>query len=217
MDRPLALTNRPKPDVMDPEAVAADLEAVVPTIWRALEVGTLRARDFFEERDLGVDSFLFPNLVRYEAKLFLVDAGQEVFETEILSNNGLIMRHLEYQLRLLKSDNGELPTPGQSRRKQAYYSQQLEFFAPIADEPVEMVNLVVLWDVDSHFNLSELTLVYPKSGGQTKASVSAFWKLPLEHPVTTLAQETEPSSADSDDDFGFERRRPSEARNRTQA
>lgn len=208
MDKPTALEARPRPrpDVMDPKAVEADLKAVVPIIWAALEVGTLKAREYFDEKGLEVDSFLFPNLVRFEAKLHLLAAGQDVFETEILSNNGLVMRHLEYQLRLLKSDHGELPTPGHSRRKQAYYSQQLEFFAPLADEPVEMVNLVVLWDVDSNWNLSGLDLVYPKSGGHTKASVSSFWDIPLEHPVISLDSASVTTVDVSDDEFGFERK-----------
>jgi hypothetical protein len=157
------------------------------------------------------------SFVRYEAKLHLLQAGQDVFETEILSNNGLVMRHLEYQLRLLKSDNGHLPTPGHSRRKQAYYSQQMEFFAPMADEPVDMVNLVVLWDVDAHWSLSGLELVYPKSGGDTKASVSAFWEIPLDHPVITLERPTEAVAEEPDDDFGLERRTRPEARDQDQA
>lgn len=201
---------------MDPNAVVADLKAVVPIMWAALEVGTLRSREYFDGRGLDVDSFLFPNIVRFEAKLHLIAAGEDVFETEILSNNGLVMRHLEYQLRLLKSDNGELPTPGRSKRKQAYYSQQLEFFAPLVGEPLETVNLVVLWDVDSNWNLSCLELVYPKSGGHTKASVSAFWDIPLEHPAVTLDTANRPTIENPDDDFGFERK-PSKARDRDHA
>src|SRR6476619_7135194 len=55
------------------------------------------ARAFFEERGLQVDSFLFPSLVRYEAKLlFGTPKAQAVgYKLAVLSNNGLqlIYRH----------------------------------------------------------------------------------------------------------------------------
>jgi hypothetical protein len=175
------------PTIPAPEETLAQLTPLIIPLYRSLEASVQEARGFFDDREETVDSYLFPCLVRYHAKLLLEEAGQTAdYELDDLANNGLYLRFGGYQIRILKSDNGKLPVPGTSRPKQEFYSQQLEFdFMPAeTGEPTRsLLNLVVLWDVSGLRNLEKLTLVCPKAGSTTRDSVEQHWEIQIPHPA----------------------------------
>src|SRR4029453_6126771 len=75
-------------------------------------------------------------VVRYQAKRALAQLGHaaqeedEAYAFQTLPNNGLSLSyhgdHL-YVLRILKAPEGQLPAPGASRARQAFWYQQLLF------------------------------------------------------------------------------------------
>ena len=93
--------------------------------------------------------------------------------------------------RVLKADEGDVPIPGPSERKQKFYSQaQLVFPFMAGEEEVgesPEVNFIVLWDVPpgSYSNLA-LVLVCPKAGGTTRDSVEIYWGQTLPHPADEM-------------------------------
>ena len=83
------------------------------------------------------------------------------------------------RFRILKSDNGSLPAPGPSQKRQQFYAQQGTLFPEDknGDESKELprANLVLHWVPDEEYNLSRVSLACPISGGITRASVRSEW------------------------------------------
>jgi hypothetical protein len=105
------------------------------------------------------------------------EAEEVEYEPEYLSNLGLAVGTDGLRIRILKSDHGTLPTPGPSKKRQQFYSQQGSLFPPPAtgEEPVSAVNLVLHWSPTDEYELDRVYLACPKAGGITRASVEAHW------------------------------------------
>ncbi len=188
-------------NIPDAEKVFNDLYELFPVVNAALEHGTFQAREFFQNQNKTINKSLAPNLVRYYAKMMLQGDGREVFEEDgkfyinQIPNNGLCIIHHQYWIRILKSAKGELPTPGQSKTKQRFYSQEQYLFKFPSSEEIkkENVNLLLLWETDSHYNLRNLTLACPKAGNTTTESVEIYWhrEIPnsILHAVPTYGNE----------------------------
>ncbi len=168
-----------------PEAVVDDLQALVPVLFTAVEAGTQEAALFFEERDEPIDPYLFPNMVRWRARRELERAEIDAVEDEEcsvdprLANNGILIKHRGYTLRLLKAgDNGDVPPPGPSKPRQSFYNQPL-----FGD--TEFVNLVVVWTYRRDTRAVELELTCPKSA-DAYSNVSLHFRIVLEHPAIAL-------------------------------
>src|SRR5207253_3219343 len=124
-------------NIPDPQNVLAELSELVPVVYSALDYGALKAREFFEREDENhrMDRALGPNLVRYFTRKALERVGQDVqdeqdFELEPVPNNGLCLTFGRYRIRVLKSDAGDLPVPGHSKSRQAFYQQTTFTFTP---------------------------------------------------------------------------------------
>ena len=183
------------------EKVFNDLSESFPVVYSALGHGTFKAKEFFENQDNDenkiINKFLAPNLVRYYAKMMLKREGREVFEEDDkfqinqIPNNGLCYIHDQYLIRILKSFKGELPTPGQSESRQKFYSQQQTFkFSLSEGTKNEYINLLLLWDVDSHYNLTSLSLACPKAGNTTVESVKTHWHCEIPNSLLLCATST---------------------------
>jgi hypothetical protein len=201
----------PSLNVPSPEEVQKDLELILPTIHTALEHGTLKAREFFEreDQDNQIDRYLAPNLVRYWAKRYLRNAGLQVseeqaeFNMQQLPNNGLCLSFGHYRLRILKSDDGDPPVPGDSVSRQNFYHQiSIAYVTEDGAEVQENVtNLLILWDIDRLYNLTGLSLAYPKSGKDTKASVQVHWHVPITHPAFAFTVDAESQPVNEEDNL----------------
>src|SRR6267142_4168191 len=170
-------------------------EIPAPThVLQALEWATQQTRAYFEAEGVPVDRHLAPSLVRYQAKRSLARLGHDAQEEEgeayafqTRPNNGLSLSYrgdLLYVLRILKALEGQLPVPGASRARQAFWHQQLlfDYDAPSAAQLRPSLNLLVLWEADAAYTLRRLSLVCPKVGGLTRESVAAYWTIEIPHP-----------------------------------
>src|SRR5712692_6616441 len=114
----------------EPEALAM-LSGVHPEIHKGLEHGAFESRAYFEEKQAPIERSLESMLVRYHAKLYLQKRFPEVhFDNLSLCGISLLCRNLDWRgknasvrLRLWKSSDRELPSPGDSRQKKIYYTQ----------------------------------------------------------------------------------------------
>jgi hypothetical protein len=188
------------PEIPAPERVLRALTPVWPPMYTALEWATQQTRAYFEAEGAPIDRHLAPSLVRYQAKRYLARLGHDAQEDEgeayafqTLPNNGLSLSYrgdLLYVLRILKALEGQLPAPGASRARQAFWHQQLifDYAVPSAAELRPSLNLLVLWETDAAYTLRRLSLVCPKVGALTRESVAAYWMIEIPHPTVARAQ-----------------------------
>lgn len=185
------------PIEQDPDLTVARLAPLAPVLYKALEVGTIEAHGYFADRKQRVDSYLFPCLVRYHAKMILDDAGHRTQEFEFdrrnLANNGLELWFGDYRVRILKARNGLLPSPGTSRTKQQFYHQ-----LPLMDQSIESMNLLVLWD-HTPTGLAQLTVCRPARPFRYDETPEYLWIRPLRNPAfKSPAAETHVADEDLD-------------------
>ena len=181
------------PEIPAPAHVLHALAPLWPPLYTALEWATQQTRAYFDAEGAPLDRHLAPSLVRYQAKRQLARLGHaaqeddEAYAFQTLPNNGLSLSYrgdLLYVLRILKALEGQLPAPGASRARQAFWQQQLifDYDAPSAAEMRPSLNLLVLWETDAAYILRRLSLVCPKVGSLTRESVAAYWTIEIPHP-----------------------------------
>ena len=209
------------PEIPAPAHVLQALAPLWPPLYTALEWATQQTRVYFQAEGAPVDRHLAPSLVRYQAKRQLARLGHDVQEEEgegyafqPLPNNGLSLSYrgdLLYVLRVLKALEGQLPAPGASRARQAFWHQQLlfDYAAPSAAEMRPSLNLLVLWEADAAYTLRRLSLVCPKVGALTRESVAAHWAVEIPHPSLAWARAAPTGpTPEGRDDLEIRLRRP---------
>jgi hypothetical protein len=117
------------------------------------------------------------------------EAG-EAYAFQTLPNHGLSLSYRgdhRYMRRMLKALEGQLPAPGASRARQAFWQQQLlfDYDAPSAAELRPSLNLLMLWEADAAYTLRRLWLVCPRVGGVTRESVAVYWTVEIPHPTVS--------------------------------
>ena len=179
------------------EVVLRDVFPLLTLVLSALEHGTFKVQEYFENEEVDVDRCLAPSLVRFWAKKELERTGHDVkeeeeedFDLEHVTNIGLCLTYRHYHIRILKSFDGGLPVPGQSKKRRELYNQQIEMFDYTSNDDrvssPSTLNLIILWDVDELYNLQDLRLACPKAGDFTRASVQVHWNVPIPHPVLSI-------------------------------
>jgi len=167
------------------------LRNVSPIIYRSLEAGTEKARDFFESRELQVEPFLFSTMVRYFAWLMLTsEKYQDVgLKVEKLTNVGIQLKCEGFLIRIWKTgEEGELPPPGESMARQAFYNQQQPFL-PFDYSDIEEfapVKLAFVWNAGSDHTLSEVYLVCPSADEGPWRPGMYHWNARIEHPAESI-------------------------------
>jgi hypothetical protein len=165
--------------IPEPKVVLAEMDVLIPHLYAALENGTMKAREYFEQEGVKVDRYLAPEIVRYHAKIFLDSVSEGLFLTEPLARNGLYIREFhDLEIRVFKSSDGELPIP-RSKTRQDYYEQMT---LPVF-EPLSPLKLVVLWNVVYPYNLVPLTLACPRTSDPEKMEVEAHWYSAIPYPA----------------------------------
>jgi hypothetical protein len=179
----------------------ARLGHVAPTIHEVLDKAITLARGFFENRDLEIDRSLFPDLVRFEAKLLLDNPKYKAigYEFVTLSRNGLLVIYqylgCTYRIRIRKADEeGELPLGNLSRTLKDYCKQR-DPYPRLSEmsleemeryESPELIKLFVVWDVDDNYGLTETFLCCPKG-----ITGEMYFADEIPHAATTIIAESD--------------------------
>ena len=164
------------------------LRPILPLLCEAIEYALGLTRQHFEDRGTAVDTDLAPHLVRYYAKQFLLEHRHLVDGLEVVDvpNNGLSIRYAGGALRVWKGDDVSLPLPGHSRRKLNFLNQQLGFSFGDQPEPPAPLNKMLLWSVDSEYELVTLYLSLPAGARLSPQSSYAYWTEPI--PLTAMLE-----------------------------
>lgn len=157
------------------QIILEKLGHVPATVHEVMDKAVTLARAFFEDRDLPIDPFLFPNLVRYEAKLLFDTPKYRAagYVLSVLSNNGLLLiyrfEETIYRIRVRKADeDGEFPKQNLSDGVKAFCRQpNLPLWASGVEDWEEFVcpdllHLFIIWDVDEAYGFNGCNLACTK-------------------------------------------------------
>ena len=157
------------------DIVRADVDPLLPVLRQLLDDAAGKAREYPQENLQRRDLCFMSHLVRLHVKSELVGLS---FDCRNIPNTGIFFTYGRYPIRVLKADEGELPVPGKSRKRQDFYGQapSLELFPLETQRQTDGPNLVYLWDVNKGYFVDSLKLICPKAGGGTKGSVETHWE-----------------------------------------
>ena len=186
------------------EVVCKDLEPLINDVYAALEDAPRLAKEkFFEPQELKIDPFLINDIIRFYVKRYLTKLQFDVtedYEVDDLANNGLKVRYHGYHVRILKADNGQLPVPGISENKKAFYNQQLTLdsldFNKSNDDHLRP-NILLLWELTDDYDFKQMLVACPKSGGKTRQSVTSYFNEPI--GILTFSKNTQFASDESEE------------------
>ena len=190
-------------DLSQADVVLKKVFPAARLIHEAVEVGIQETVGFFEESDdKPVDPYLGPALVRYYAMQYIDEKEGRVEDLTRtpLANNGLCLRYKSYEIRVLKSDDGDVPVPGPSQKRQNFYQQRFPDWTEIAGEDEsDPLALLILWDVTRNYVLRGLTLVCPKDSDITRDSVEIYWEKTIPLAASTpRSTESRPTQTTAD-------------------
>ena len=162
-----------------PEAVVARLAPYAATFHACLAEAVARARAVFRPAP-GVhrvhDPWLFAHHVRWELKQLLTErlpAGTPVAVEESTIMSSVVVHLDDLEIRVRKSEPGEVPPPGASERMIGWYAQTL-------DGSVSH-NVLLLWHVDARLHYAGLDVAFP-AGGNAYAPL-VRWVVPLPETI----------------------------------
>jgi hypothetical protein len=181
--------------IPDPQETLAAISRLHPEIYRAIDHGALKAKEYFEAEGLEKEQSIFSGLVRLHARAYLRNIGIETMQVERLNLCGLSLRIPSYAIKMWKTQDGKLPVPGTSTPKQEFYQQPLFSDGAQIDE----LNLAVLWNLDSLDHLSAVWLVCPKDGDERSAEV--HWTIRIPDPTLAVSA---PAPTDNPPDLPME-------------
>lgn len=187
----------------DQDQALRDLDPLVPALYEAFEQGTAHARRYYEGQEERTDPHLFAALVR-DVVLRALDARAEWDEglTRIpLTNCGIEFRYAGYDVRCMKTTDGELPSSMTATRLRFF--RQLMLGAGFSGAPVLGKNLVLQWEYAAASGRVDLVLLCTKSG-KTDGDFEARWSAPLPHPAEHVRSDhdlADPQTTVEDLDF----------------
>jgi hypothetical protein len=141
------------PSIPSLEQALNDLKPVIGRLFSSWDHAVAEARETADQK--GYDGSYFSHQVRFEAKIDLKGQGIEADDCELENtpNTGICVSVPGYSIRVLRSQNGEIPDPGDSDRRIRFLeqkSEQLRLFPEQASSDElpehEPVHIVVLWE-----------------------------------------------------------------------
>ena len=225
MNKPTA-TSQQQLSVPEAHQLLDDLRHLTNAVQEYLPQAAEIVLPYFKNRKREVSRPLVSNMIRYELKALLLEAGipvtdeedaegltylseNEKVPMEPIANDGLEGTFKGYRFKILRSDDGQLPTPGYSERKQAFYGQQLALFAVAPGDPPVHLNVVLLWSFDPNYRIPRLYLSVPRQGGKTRRSVKAYYTVPVPNPIDHMTgKRTQPLQAPQELSIGIKENAP---------
>jgi hypothetical protein len=154
------------------EQALEDIRPIIGRLIAAFDHATGEARATAEEREY--DGSYFSHQVRFEAKMELKGSGIEAEDCELedTPNTGICIAHPGYSIRVLRSQDGEIPDPGDSDRRKRFLEQQSEQLNLFQEDQTpghsperEPTHLVMLWETVGRF-FSGFWLICPDGVGR---------------------------------------------------
>jgi hypothetical protein len=183
----------------DPDEIRDRLAEECSLIYEGLLIGSEKVKEYFDLLKHSLNPALAANLARYHARQHATSRkrlGSEFFFEEV-PNNGIVLRRDWCELKVLKGRDGEPPTATKTNRSRRFYSQSSQRSLPGIDwngllESVDWktfvagkskLNLILCWEVDETYGISNVQLMCPRSSGKYGQGVKLFWRRQVAHPV----------------------------------
>ncbi len=189
-----------KRKVPTPAKALEILSPITPEIFRALEYGGLKTREYFDKEKLGYDGSAYTLIVRLHAKEYLKQKPE--FATVVFdrySMCGISFLFNSWKCRLWKSADHrapKLPHPGHSVKKQLFYVQPEQpplFPWKKRTKLGPNLHLVILWNLDNKGNLKALWLVCPKDFNQATGQIKVHWVVEIPNPIFGVESPSSPA------------------------
>jgi len=172
------------------EQVVAELRRVPAILYDSLEGAAYKVRTYRDAEcpDERLDGGLSASIFRLHSLRGLkregIDAEQDEFKWTFdrLPFLGISFFYRRHHIRVLKGRNGIPPGCGNSAKKRRFFGQTSSFYLEKGKAQRSDLNLIVLWDFDFHYGLSNLWLGCPAVGGVRPNDVRMYWLEPLPHP-----------------------------------
>ena len=175
----------------DPNVVLCGIAPVPDLIRTALEEGGDYSVKQFEARKWSIDPWLHCHQVRHFAKKRLVADGilDMGYTMSDLPMSGILIANAECAIRVLRPDHridedtGQIyrivPNSNLSLARREYFYQPA-FEWPSLSSSARLLKLVVLWGINSSYQLSTLDLVCTKEFDTTLNCVETYWLVPMQ-------------------------------------
>lgn len=203
----------------DPDRIANNILDLTTAIYEVLLDGSYIAREYFDILRHEVNTPLAANITRYHARERILKNIniRTAYFMEDPPNNGIVFRHDWFQLKVLKGRDGEPPTATKTARSQRFYTQVSDSapYLPGIDwlrlmqsvdwedfaESRSFINLILCWETDPAYNISQVQLMCPRKSGKYKQGVQLFWKRIVPHPVLGIVPARNVNDTEEVDDL----------------
>lgn len=163
--------------------------------YEAMEFGSTHVHQYFEKQSDNEKPrpHIREMILRDQAKRYLQRHHFVIEDEEISLGNeplaALLVRCGPVQIRILKGRGGLIPGCGESIGRRSFYNQRSSTYMDPRTRRarVTKLNLVLIWDFDPHFNISQLWLACPLRAGEKSADVLTQWLEPIPHPAVIAA------------------------------
>lgn len=180
------------PKIASPEEALKMLSPILPELYAGFENGLFEARDYFNAKHIALDRSALSMLVRLHVKDRLAKAGLKEVTLENPSLCGLHFVYKDIQIRVWKSEDHNLPDPGPSEQRQAFYQYSLGF-----PDGQPYRKFAILWNLDDLGGLT-LWLVCPKNfDAETRVS-ELHWYAPIIDPTKKIKAQLVAGTAPKD-------------------
>jgi len=171
------------PKVPSPEESLEKLAPIFTELYAGFESGIFKAREYFEVEHIVTDLSVASMLIRLHVKDRLLKAGLKEVKLENHSLCGLDFIYKDTHVRVWKSDDHNLPDPGRSLARQAFYQYNLEF-----PDRVPYNKFIILWNLNNTGGVT-LWLECPKDfDAETRVS-EVHWFVPVPDPARAIKAE----------------------------
>jgi hypothetical protein len=180
------------------------LERIPDILYRGLEHAAFKTSTFRDAEcpNEPLDGGLSASLLRFHAIRYLQGKGinalpdDPAWHFDHLSFMGIAFYYNQQHVRVLKGPQGSLPGCGISEKRKRFYNQLPSNYLVGNNPNRTHSNLIVLWDFDFSYHLSQLWLALPAKGGRRPQDVSVYWCEPLRHPAEMQIAAAPPSGDD---------------------
>lgn len=173
--------------VPTPEESLKRVSRILPHLHPAFEHAVFQSTNYMETNKLDYDVNSMYMMIRLHVKNYLAKRNIPHLKLEDYSLEGLsfFFDDGDDRWRTWKADNYELPPPGTSATKQAYYNTQ--YSLPFNGREAKEINrFAILWNLGPK-NEVKLWLVCPKSYDDETKKADSWWFVALDDPTLAIA------------------------------
>lgn len=180
--------------VPTPEEGFQKLSHLIEHLQPAFEDAVFQAKNYMETKQLKYDVNSLYMMIRLHVKNYLTKLGipETEFKFDDLSLEGISFRNVieDARFRIWKAEDHELPPPGDSKTREAYYNQQYILNLDGDSKREKLNRFAVLWNLGPQNKLT-LWLVCPKVWDDETKKADSWWSKQIPEPTLGIEVKTD--------------------------